>query len=1430
MAQWQAYQANAAKNSPTLMPGQTIAVNKYTVQVERYLSQGGFAHVYLVRTAQPVYNTTHHVLKRIAVPDEAMLTEVKKEVDIMRILKGHPNIVHLIDAASHRMANGAYEVFILMEYCPGGGIIDMMNRRLRERLTEAEILTIFVDVCEGLAAMHALKPPLLHRDLKVENILQSSATSYKLCDFGSATSVHKVPSTGEELRALQADLDRHTTMQYRAPEMVNLMQRRPIDEKSDVWALGVLLYKLCYYTTPFEERGPLAIQNVNYTIPPYPVYSQNMITLIGSMLREYGTQRPTIFELLNHVHALRGTTSRFTYNIPHRQHHGSARPPVGSPLQTLSPNIIGPGVTSPANPLDDLVVFKSRSGQPSASPSKNAGVQARDKVLEAIAPMRRGRPPPQGVPSPSASPSKDHAKLSAEMKLPPVDDRAWGGVRGHKSGMASIGDGKPIDPNAGGDPWGIDSKATSRSGDTKQKAPEKNMFESDFSASPALGFGDSFEPPRRSAQTASPRNQPILLSRPLPSPAPSGSVSANRAPPRDAFEGLGLTTLPAPQTLGDARKARTGLAASNFPAGLSQPPSGLTPSGLGLGSSTTTYRPPSTHAPSPAPIPQARVSPRPQSPAFQSSSWQNLSNTPRRPVELSAEERFPSLEDLDRTFSPPSQSRNEPAIPTSTKPSSLERLAEKPSISHPRPPLTAPSGAPGLSRTGNPIGTMAHGLGEPKLARHASLSAGRYDGTRSQQVTGTAMRESRLAQARQGGSSALQPPAQKPIEVKPTPLVSRHSRPVQPRRHRSSLAMRTTSPIGEAPTRLEVPLSHSPAPPALPLRPSPQPEQRDWLTGVSDDEAAAPVSQPVLRDSPSKRASFIERSPIQLEKGLEAVSGGIFSQESSAVPLDVKHDEPGERLPKERPPPSRSASIQRRISVRRTQSPEKQKTGSREVVRGGRSKSRERREGRRSPTKSKTYMARTGTGNVASAGAPGGLKFPGMETKPKPLQVTMATSGLTDNWSPVTSPTRDVSREGSSSSDEEPEDIGGYKPSGGSDGSTGQNGSSRDMDATSDSKLPHHGRSGGKGRQSSVHDLVDLWGGAQPPKSPSKIADKRRSAIVTSSSMKQPLPGLTGVRLSSPERVSNTPQPAGPRPSTPSRINRPPSRQRKSTLSNSDSSSRAVPTSSSAAVTSPPLSSTPSSRARPQSMFLNPVAKTAPLEASLSSSTSIVKQPAQPSEEKPRRTGRRTSISDMVHRYESINGAPPTKPSSKPPPPIATKPTVVSKAMSEASSAGLPSPSSAATRFPRLSPESSPVQTKSQLAVPSTLENGKEESLQRRRSPSPAISGLPPRSYASPVKPITNTTGAGSNISSKVLSEIKQQAQSLSSRTQESIVPVQPQARRDTLSPPSTTDLRSPSPEKPYQGVSKLIDRWQRVVDQSDSVDKRAPSSSLRGR
>ena len=94
--------------------------------------------------------------------------------------------------------------------------------------------------------MHNLRTALLHRDLKVENILQSPTTSFRLCDFGSVTPVApRPPSTTQEIRALEADLNRHTTgtLQYRPPEMIDPYLGRPIDEKSDVWALGVLLYK-----------------------------------------------------------------------------------------------------------------------------------------------------------------------------------------------------------------------------------------------------------------------------------------------------------------------------------------------------------------------------------------------------------------------------------------------------------------------------------------------------------------------------------------------------------------------------------------------------------------------------------------------------------------------------------------------------------------------------------------------------------------------------------------------------------------------------------------------------------------------------------------------------------------------------------------------------------------------------------------------------------------------------------------------------------------------------------------------------------------------------------------------------------------------------------------------------------------------------------
>ncbi|OAV93740.1 hypothetical protein PTTG_05360 [Puccinia triticina 1-1 BBBD Race 1] len=130
--------------------------------------------------------------------------------------------------------------------------------------------------------MHSQNPVLIHRDLKVKNILLAAPNLYKLCDFGSTTTpAPRPPQSSAKIRALEADLSKHTTLQYRAPEMADIWSQKGVSEKADIWALGVSLYKLCYYTTPFEANGPVAIVNVQYQIPSYPASSNSIKYLIG---------------------------------------------------------------------------------------------------------------------------------------------------------------------------------------------------------------------------------------------------------------------------------------------------------------------------------------------------------------------------------------------------------------------------------------------------------------------------------------------------------------------------------------------------------------------------------------------------------------------------------------------------------------------------------------------------------------------------------------------------------------------------------------------------------------------------------------------------------------------------------------------------------------------------------------------------------------------------------------------------------------------------------------------------------------------------------------------------------------------------------------------------------------------------------------------
>ncbi|XP_048208619.1 AP2-associated protein kinase 1 isoform X5 [Perognathus longimembris pacificus] len=272
--------------------GRVFGIGRQQVTVDEVLAEGGFALVFLVRTS----NGLKCALKRMFVNNEHDLQVCKREIQIMRDLSGHKNIVGYIDSSINNVSSGdVWEVLILMDFCRGGQVVNLMNQRLQTGFTENEVLQIFCDTCEAVARLHQCKTPIIHRDLKVENILLHDRGHYVLCDFGSATNKFQNPQT-EGVNAVEDEIKKYTTLSYRAPEMVNLYSGKIITTKADIWALGCLLYKLCYFTLPFGE-SQVAICDGNFTIPDNSRYSQDMHCLIRYMLEPDPDKRPDIYQV-----------------------------------------------------------------------------------------------------------------------------------------------------------------------------------------------------------------------------------------------------------------------------------------------------------------------------------------------------------------------------------------------------------------------------------------------------------------------------------------------------------------------------------------------------------------------------------------------------------------------------------------------------------------------------------------------------------------------------------------------------------------------------------------------------------------------------------------------------------------------------------------------------------------------------------------------------------------------------------------------------------------------------------------------------------------------------------------------------------------------------------------------------------------------------
>ncbi|CAH8667441.1 unnamed protein product [Heterobilharzia americana] len=181
--------SNTNKNDNEFV-GCSISVGQLNLKVKRVIAEGGYGIVY---EAQDVNENIPYALKRMLAHDKTSADLILHEVRLLKQLSGHPNILKFFSAASmgrEKMKVVGTEFLIVTEFCKGGQLNEYLpTPRCENPLSTNVILQIFYQCCRAVQHMHSQCPPVIHRDLKIENLLLTDHFIIKLCDFGSASTI-----------------------------------------------------------------------------------------------------------------------------------------------------------------------------------------------------------------------------------------------------------------------------------------------------------------------------------------------------------------------------------------------------------------------------------------------------------------------------------------------------------------------------------------------------------------------------------------------------------------------------------------------------------------------------------------------------------------------------------------------------------------------------------------------------------------------------------------------------------------------------------------------------------------------------------------------------------------------------------------------------------------------------------------------------------------------------------------------------------------------------------------------------------------------------------------------------------------------------------------------------------------------------------------
>jgi serine/threonine protein kinase len=256
--------------------------------IVRLIAEGGMGRVYEGVQEKPRRPVAIKVMRPGFISPEA-IRRFENEWELLGKLR-HPNIAQIYYASTCNVL-GTRVPYFVMEYIPDA--LPITKYAASKRLSTAQRLKLFGRVCEAIA--HGHKQGIIHRDLKPSNILVEPSGLLKIIDFGIARNVNADPEHVTQLTSMGQLIG---TVQYMSPEQFTA-DPSAIDQRTDVYALGVILYELLTGKPPYELRQKHildAAQVVREFTPVSPVKLNRNVTagmesIAGKCLQKDRTRR-----------------------------------------------------------------------------------------------------------------------------------------------------------------------------------------------------------------------------------------------------------------------------------------------------------------------------------------------------------------------------------------------------------------------------------------------------------------------------------------------------------------------------------------------------------------------------------------------------------------------------------------------------------------------------------------------------------------------------------------------------------------------------------------------------------------------------------------------------------------------------------------------------------------------------------------------------------------------------------------------------------------------------------------------------------------------------------------------------------------------------------------------------------------------------------